>query len=200
METKKYLYAAVGAPVTVAKSTQERLDGLRSRLTENAQSTWKDVQRQIDDWANEGEELMSKLTDGRTIDELTQKMDLEQVQEQVTKLRDQLEDLLDTWRANFRPTDQAPTKSPEKDVGKKPVGASSASTKPTSSKPATKPTTTKSSSTKASGSKSTAAKSTSTKSASSKSASSKSGSSPKASSSKTSSSATKASDGKQKAS
>ncbi len=103
MDTKRYLYAAVGAPIVVGKSALERVDDLRSRLRTRSEDLGREAKTRFDEWSSEGEELLTRLKDAEAIDELTSKMDLEQVQEQVSKLRDQLEDLLDTWRHNFRP-------------------------------------------------------------------------------------------------
>lgn len=106
MEAKKYLYAAVGAPLVVAKQAQERVGELRAKLTEDAQSLGKDLQEQFETWAGEGERLMSRLTEGKMIDDFAAKVDFDQMQEQVSKLRDQLEDLLATWRSSFRPAER----------------------------------------------------------------------------------------------
>lgn len=182
MQTRKYLYAAVGAPVLVAKTARQRAEELRSRLGENAQERWKGVEQQIDDWAGEGEKVVTRITDGKAIDDLTAKMDLDQVSEQVTKLRDQLEDLLATWRSNFRP-EEAP--QPE---GAK-AEASGPSTKPAETKASqSKPSQTKSGTTKAASQKTTATKKggSSTKNSSAKSSGSK-GSSTKSGSSSSSS-------------
>ena len=103
MESKKYIYAAVGAPVSVAKAAQTRVEDLRSRLSKNVESAASDLQRQIDAWVDEGESLIGRIGDSPAMDEITERVDLDQVQEQVSKLRDQLEDLLATWRTNFRP-------------------------------------------------------------------------------------------------
>lgn len=104
MSTKKYLYAAVGAQVAVAKSAQAKLEELMAKVNENATSTSKDMKSRIDVWAGEGEQFLGKVTDTKAIDELTSKVDFDQMQTQVNKLRDQLEDIVATWRANFRPS------------------------------------------------------------------------------------------------
>jgi hypothetical protein len=103
MKSKQYMYAAVGAPVAVAKVAQSRVEEFRVKLTESRDSLTKDLQKQLEEWASEGEQFVGKIGDSKAIDEITDRVDLDQVQEQVSKLRDQLEDLLDTWRANFRP-------------------------------------------------------------------------------------------------
>ena len=149
MEAKKYIYAAVGAPVVVAKSTQERVEEIRDKIEENFKSFGNDAQKRIDTWATEGETTVGRLTDTKSIDDLTTRVDFDQVQEQVNKLRDQLEDLVATWRSNFRPATEAPAKVEEKPVAqapaakpaaKKPAAKAPAAKKPAAKKPAAKAT------------------------------------------------------------
>jgi hypothetical protein len=103
MDTKKYLYAAVGAPVAVAKTAQSRIESVRTKIGDTGKSLGEDLQKQLDAWAKEGEKLIGRIGESKAIDEITERVDFDQVQEQVTKLRDQLEDLLSTWRTSFRP-------------------------------------------------------------------------------------------------
>lgn len=103
MQTKKYLYAAVGVQVAAAKAAQSKLDELMSKVTDNASTASTDLKGRIEEWAGEGEQFLGKVTDTKAIDELTSKVDFDQVQTQVNKLRDQLEDIMSTWRSNFRP-------------------------------------------------------------------------------------------------
>lgn len=172
MEAKKYVYAAVGAPVALARSTQSRLERLRSELGERRRASWEDVQRQVAAWAEEGERLIERLTDAKAIDELAAKVDFDQMQGQVTRLRDQLEEMLETWRANFRPHRQSPetgeeearaagnhesgeSEAAEPDTGEAAseegaAGKSAGSKSPSAKKPATKKTTAAKPATKAS--------------------------------------------------
>ena len=149
MEGTKYLYAAIGAPVVIAKQARHRFDDVRTHLGERTSKLTDEARRQIDAWAAEGEDVFGKISESETIDELTSKMDLDQVQEQVSKLREQLEDLLATWRTNFRPessvtsdetatTEKAP--AAEKPApAKKPAAEKKPATakKPAAKKPAT---------------------------------------------------------------
>lgn len=156
MNTKKYLYAAVGAQVAVAKSAQTKLEELMSKLNENATSASSDVKGRIDVWAGEGEKFLSQVTDTKAIDEITSKVDFDQMQTQVHKLRDQLEDIVSTWRANFRPESkpaETVTVSDSTPAAEKP-----AATKPAAKKPAAKSTASKSTASKSSTAKTTAAK------------------------------------------
>ena len=71
----------------------------------------------LDGWAVEGEKVVLSVKDRKVVDDITAKVDLDQAKEQVSKLRDQLEELLATWRTSFRPektevkeTKEAPAK------------------------------------------------------------------------------------------
>lgn len=154
MEAKKYLYAAVGAPVTAGRAVQGRLVTLREKLSDATTSVSKETRGRVDEWAEEGEKTIDRISEGKVVDELTAKVDFDQVQEQVSKLRDQLEDMLDTWRANFRPAEkvepisstaktETATAAPAKPstataAAKKPAAKKPAAKKPAASKPAAK--------------------------------------------------------------
>ncbi len=163
MEAKKYIYAAVGAPVAVAKSTQSRVDEIRAKIEENLKSLSTDAQKRIDTWATEGETAVGRITDAKSIDELTTRVDFDQVQTQVNKLRDQLEDLVATWRSNFRPATEAPAKVEEKPVAKAPAAKAAAAKKPAAKKPAARKPVAKAPAAKATAAKKPAAKSTAAK-------------------------------------
>jgi hypothetical protein len=112
MKASKYAYAAVGAPVEIAKQLQEKLDDARAKVTETALGFSKDARSQVEAWSKTGEKLVGKVTDTKKIDEFTAKVDLEQAKEQVHKLREQLDDLLSTWKTNFRPEGKVAVKEP----------------------------------------------------------------------------------------
>jgi hypothetical protein len=156
MESKKYLYAAVGAPVATAKRAQARLEETRSKLDSGRKTLTSDLQKQLDEWATEGEGFVTKLGDSKAIDELNGRVDLDGMQEQVSKLRDQLEDLLETWRSNFRPAGK-----PAKITEKVEVEVAAA-------KPAAKTTASKTGASKTGVSKTTAAKKPASKAAAKK--------------------------------
>lgn len=131
MTAKNVLYAAVGAPVVAARKVAEAVTELRSSLNKEADTLGKTANKRVALWANEGEKLVNKITDAKMVDELTSKVDFDQVSTQVSKLRDQLEDMLATWRASFRPeklptmrVEASPagvTMEPKKTVARKPV-------------------------------------------------------------------------------
>ena len=113
MTRKNVFYAAVGAPVVAARKVVDAVNELRSTLNKEADSVGKTANKRVEVWATEGEKIVNRITDAKMVDELTSKVDFEQVSTQVSKLRDQLEDMLNTWRASFRPekhpTEKLPT-------------------------------------------------------------------------------------------
>ena len=161
MKTKDILYAAVGAPVVAARSVGEKMGDLRSKLSEEATGYTQVAEKTINKWAEEGETIVSRVSDGKVVDEITAKVDLDQAKEQVSKLRDQLEDMLATWRTSFRPekveekVQPAAAQAPAKPAVKAPAK------KPAASKPAAKSSAAKASPAKTS--KSTAAKTSTAK-------------------------------------
>lgn len=94
--SKKALYTAVGAPVVTVRKLSEKMDGVSARVR-------GDLKGRLAEAATEGEKLVSKVTDRKVVEDLTAKVDLDQYKEQVGKLRNQLEDMLKTWRVSFSP-------------------------------------------------------------------------------------------------
>jgi len=154
-DARKAMFAAVGAPVLVGKTVSEKLT---SRFTDaNTKATdfrakfLKDARSEFEKWATEGESLVKKLQDGEALEDLTQRVDVDQFQQQVGKLRTQLEDIIESWRSNFMPdseratkvtieVDEAP-KTATKAVAKKPAAkkpAAKTAAKPAARKPAAK--------------------------------------------------------------
>lgn len=105
MQSKDVLYAAVGAPVVAARKVGEAVTGLKERVAK-APKYGALAERLIGEWAAEGEKLVGRIGDAKMVDELAAKVDLDQAKEQVVKLRDQLEEMLATWKASFRPVTQ----------------------------------------------------------------------------------------------
>lgn len=103
MKAKKVLYAAVGAPVVGYRMASDRVSDLRSRLNKEADSLGNTANQRMNKWASEGEKVFNRLSDAKVVDEFASRVDFDQVSTQVNKLRDQLEDLLATWRSSFRP-------------------------------------------------------------------------------------------------
>jgi hypothetical protein len=142
MKTKSVLYAVVGAPVVAARKVGEKAGDVRVKLSENATGYGQAAEKTIDKWAVEGEKVVGRITDGKVVEEISSKVDLDQAKEQVGKLRDQLEDMLATWRNSFRPE-----KSPES-ATVKPTESAKAPAKKPAAKPAAKTGATKASAAK----------------------------------------------------
>ena len=127
---KKTAYAAVGAPVVVARKVKE----LSSKVMSDAQD-------QIDEYAVEGEKVTKQLRDRNVVEELEHRMNIDKVQDRVEQLRDQLENTLNSWRESFAPeAEKAPAaKKPaaKKPAAKKPA-TKAAAKKPAAKKPAAK--------------------------------------------------------------
>lgn len=105
-----------------------------------------------------------------TVDTVSDKIDVEQIQDQVSKLRHQMESVLSTWKDTFRPADQsaapaAPaTEKPATKTTAKKAPATKASTKTTAKKaPAKKTAAKKAPATKATTKKAPAKKTTTKK-------------------------------------
>ncbi len=132
-EGKKAAYALIGAPVWAAK-----------KLTEITSDVGDATRREFDAWVKEGEKLAKKLGDRKMVEELGERMDFDQIQDQVEKLRDQLEGVLGSWRESFRaetkPAPKAPAKTAaaKKPATRKPATKTAAAKKPATRKPATK--------------------------------------------------------------
>jgi hypothetical protein len=147
--TKKVFYAAVGVPVVTARKLSERVNGMSERLTKD-----------YDVWAKEGEKVVTKVTDRKMVEDFVEdmgaKMDFDQIQEQVGKLREQLDDMLSTWRSSFRPaTEKAAVAKP---AAKKPAAKATTAARKPAAKPAAKATTAKKPAAKKPAAKTTAAK------------------------------------------
>ncbi len=130
---EKAAYAAVGAPVVVGR-----------QIADYGTKVGSNLRKEIDTYVEEGEALAAKLRDGNLVDEVKDRMDIDQLQDRVERLRDQLEDVLANWRDSFRPEEEeAPA---EEKAEKKPAAAK---------KPAAKKTTAKSTAAKKPAAKST---------------------------------------------
>jgi len=153
MSKKDVLYAAVGAPVAAAKAVNARFETLRKALGERTEDLTDRFEKLVEEWAEEGREVVGKVSDGKVVDELAAKVDLDQAREQVGKLRDQLEEMLATWRASFRPEGEvadekaepaedkaeAAEKKPAAKAPAKKAPAKTTAKKPAASKTAAKP-------------------------------------------------------------
>ena len=138
MQAKKVLYAAVGAPVVVARKVSDQVSTLSGRVHEGRANYTKAAEKTIDSWATKGEKFVNRVSEGKVAEEISSKVDLDQAKEQVSKLRDQLEDMLATWRTSFRPEKAEEVKEAAKPPAKKPSAKSTAAKKPAAKKQAAK--------------------------------------------------------------
>lgn len=145
-KAKSVLYAAVGAPVVAARKVTDQVSELRGRVSKETANYTEMANKAIDGWATEGEKVVTRVSEGKVVEEISQKVDLDQAKEQVGKLRDQLEDMLDTWRTSFRPEKEAETeKAPTTEApAKKPAANKTSTAKTTKSSSAGKTSTAKS--------------------------------------------------------
>ena len=117
-QATKAFYAALGAPVV----TGRKLRDFANRLADD----WADTFAEM---AAEGEKVAEQLQD--------RNVDLEQLQTQVEKLRDQLETVLTTWRETFTPAARTDNGEPAEEKTTK-SGAKTAAAKKTAPKTAAK--------------------------------------------------------------
>ena len=118
---QKTAYAVVGAPAVTTK----RFMDYGSKLSDTAR-------KEFEAWVEEGEKLTSQVRDRATIEDLRERVDFDQLQDRVEKLRDQLEDVLVNWRESFMPE---PAKEAEE---KAPAAKKAPAKKPAAKKPAAK--------------------------------------------------------------
>lgn len=131
MQTKSVLYAAVGAPVVVARKVGDKVSVMKDRMGQERAARSKAAGATIEGWAAEGEKVVARVSEGKVVGEISSKVDLDQAKEHVSKLRDQLEDMLATWRTSFRPEKgQEEEKTDVKEAEKAPSTKKPAAKKP----------------------------------------------------------------------
>lgn len=137
MQARNVLYAAVGAPIVAARKVSRQVSTLKEKISSETSNYGEAAEKAINSWASEGEKVVSHISQGKVVEEISSKVDLDQAKEQVSKLRDQLEDMLETWRTSFRPekTEDGETPPPEKP---KAPAAKKPADKPAADKPAAK--------------------------------------------------------------
>ncbi len=125
---KRTIFAAVGAPVVV----KDRVLEFGTKMV----STAKD---QFTAAADEGERMATTVRKNAVVEEISSRIDLDDIQDRVDKLRDQLEDALANWREGFRPETEAktaPVKTETAKVTSKPAARKPAARKPAAAKTA----------------------------------------------------------------
>ncbi len=143
MQARNVLYAAVGAPVVAARKVSDQMGTWKAKVDKETAGYTEAAEKALDNWAAEGEKVVSRISEGAVVEEISSKMDLDQAKEQVSKLRDQLEDMLATWRTSFKPEEKTEAAkaenapAPAKTAPKKPAATKATAAK----KPAAKKTT-----------------------------------------------------------
>jgi len=85
------------------------------------------ARRELEVWVKQGERIAKRINDRNLIEELSSKVDMDQIQGQVERLRDQLEGVIANWRSSFRPEKshaparKQPAPSPASKPAKKPA-------------------------------------------------------------------------------
>ncbi len=133
--SKKTAYAVMGAPVVAGR-----------RIADYAGKVGKTMQKEFDAWVAEGERLSGELREAKLVSEIKERVDFDQLQDRVEKLKDQLEDVLTNWRETFTPGgDTEEIEEPkvaEKPAAQKPAAKpaakKAATKKPAAKKPAAK--------------------------------------------------------------
>ncbi len=144
----KALYAVLGAPVVTGRKMRELG---RRFATETAAA--------VDEWAAAGEDVAQRLADRKVVEQVQTKVDVEQLQAQVERLRDQLEHVLVSWRENFAPAARGVVRRvPVEKAEPEPTAEAPTGTK--AEAPAAKKTTGKATAKKATAKKTTAKKTT----------------------------------------
>ncbi len=104
---QKVLYAAVGAPVLAGKRTVE----IGRKLAGTTRDTVADIRRNVAETArkeytaaaDEGEQVANRVRKSNVVEEISSRLDLDDIQGRVDRLRDQFEDAIQNWREQFRP-------------------------------------------------------------------------------------------------
>lgn len=127
--TKKAFFAAVGAPVVTARKVSAKWSELLELLQERRESLSEEARKEFDQWASEGHKLVERFNDQPMVEQIAAKIEDLDVEGQVGKLRDQLDDMMASWRKGFRP-------EAEKVVVEEPAAKKAPAKKPAAKKPA----------------------------------------------------------------
>ena len=121
--SKKAAYAVMGAPVVAGR-----------RIADYAGKVGKSLQKEFEAWVVEGERLSGEVSEGKMVSEIKERVDFENLQGRVEKLKDQLEDVLTNWKDTFKPGESKTEAEETEDAAEEPKPAKKAAAK----KPATK--------------------------------------------------------------
>lgn len=133
--TKKAVFAAVGAPVVTARKASAKWNELTDSMRTRGETFSGEARKEFDTWAAEGHKLVERIGDGPVVEQITSKIEDLDVEGQVGKLREQLDDMLASWRKGFRPESQKVTIETAP-VTKKPAATKATTAKKTAAKKA----------------------------------------------------------------
>lgn len=121
---KKAAYALVGAPVVAGK-----------RIADYAGKFGKTLQKEFEAWVSEGERLAGEVKETKVVTEIKDRVDFDQLQGRVEKLKDQLEDVLTHWRDTFKPGSDEAAEEEKKPATKPAAKATSKKSTPKKAAP-----------------------------------------------------------------
>ena len=62
-----------------------------------------ETRKEYDIWAEEGEKIVTRLGEQPVVEDFASRVDIDQLQGQMHKIREQLEEMLEAWRDSFLP-------------------------------------------------------------------------------------------------
>ena len=132
-KAEKVVYAAIGAPLVTGRKLIDLGSKVAGTATDRLETWASEGKKATEKWGADSKKVADQVRTGQVVEEFTARMDLDQIQDRVGKLRDQLEGVLTNWRESF---------SPEGDSKTATVAAKAPATKATPAKkaPATKAT------------------------------------------------------------
>lgn len=106
--------AAVGAPLAARRAVRGRIAETRQRLRRTVVGVAEETERHIEEWAEEGESLVSTITGTRPVSEITSRVDFDRIEDRVVRARRQLEEVVSTWRESGRRAGPSPAPEPQR--------------------------------------------------------------------------------------
>jgi gas vesicle protein len=117
--SKKAAYAVMGAPVVTGR-----------RIADYAGKVGKSLQKEFEAWVAEGERLSGEVSETKMVSEIKERVDFENLQGRVEKLKDQLEDVLTNWKDTFKPGEGKTEAEETKEAAEEPKPAKKATAAP----------------------------------------------------------------------
>ena len=108
--------SAKSATETASEYTDKAME-LAGTSADSAQEVFKSFMEKAQSFTGKSIEKVSEVKVGEknvgeraqaTVDTVQEKIDVDQIQDQVAKLREQMETMIGSWKDSFRPTQEAP--------------------------------------------------------------------------------------------